>query len=315
MAFGLTLLGASGLDALARGQRPARATIIVCLLGGAVAGSIAVSAPAFKAMLQERARRHYESPARLAPAITPALAERRAERQVRSALDFVPRYYGLAACEFFVLAGLAAAARRGLVAPRWMCPGLLALTMAELAGFGIDLNPAIDAATDRLEPPVIATLRLGLKPGERALGIGEELPPNVLMRYGLCDPRNYDSVELARSLRWFETLYEPGEVAQTSRRQITWEGVLRSRQRLREASVAAVVGSARPPAGQFDRVDQVGSVWIAWLETPGWASLQSGTTRLAASRGPNSISVDAHADRRRSRAHPRHLGPGLDGTR
>ena len=114
--------------------------------------------------------------------------------------------------------------------------------MAELAGFGIELNPAIDAATDRLEPPVIARLRLGLKPGERALGIGEELPPNVLMRYGLSDPRNYDSVELARSLRWFETLYEPGEAAQTSRRQISWEGVLRARQRLREASVAAVVG-------------------------------------------------------------------------
>jgi hypothetical protein len=295
VAFGLTLLGASGLDALARGERPARATTIVCLLGGVVVGSIAVSAPAFKAMLQERARRHYESASRLAPAIAPALAERRAERQVSSALDFVPRYYGLAAGEFFVLAGLAAAARRGLLGTRWMCPGLLALTMAELVGFGIELNPAIEAATDRLGPPVIARLRLGLRPGERALGIGEELPPNVLMRYGLSDPRNYDSVELARSLRWFETLYEPGEAAQTSRRQISWEGVLRARQRLREASVAAVVGSARPPAGQFDRVEQVGSVWIAWLETPGWASSQSGSTRLAASRGPNSISLDAHA--------------------
>jgi hypothetical protein len=289
------MLGASGLDAVARGERPARATSIVCLLGGFVAGSIAVSAPAFKATLQERAWRHYLSASRLAPAIAPALAERRAERQVSSALDFVPRYYGLAACEFFVLAGLAAAARRGLLGTRWICPGLLVLTMAELFGFGIELNPAIGAATDRLEPPVIARLRLGLRPGERALGIGEELPPNVLMRYGLSDPRNYDSVELARSLRWFETLYEPGEAAQTSRRQISWEGVLRARQRLREASVAAVVGAARPPASQFDRVEQVGSVWIAWLETPGWASSQSGSTRLAASRGPNSISLDAHS--------------------
>jgi hypothetical protein len=295
VAFGLTMLGAAGLDALARGERPARATTIVCILGGMMAGSIAVSAPALKPLLEDRARRHYESAARLSPAVAPDLARRRAERQVRSALEFVPRYYGLAACEFLVLAALAAAVRRGFSGQRWLCAGLLSLTLAELASFGMELNPAVDLAIERFEPPVIARLRLGLRPGERALGIGEELPPNVLMRFELGDPRNYDSVELARSLRWFDPLYEPGEAAQTSRRQVTWDGVLRSRQRLREAAVGAVVGSAPPPAGQFDRVEQAGNVWIAWLDTPGWVSATSGTTRLAASRGPNTISVDAHA--------------------
>ncbi len=56
---------------------------------------------------------------------------------------------------------------------------------------------------------MIARLRQGLPPDGRALGLGEELPPNVLMRFGLSDVRNYDSVELASSLAWFEPLYEP----------------------------------------------------------------------------------------------------------
>ena len=63
------------------------------------------------------------------------------------------------------------------------------------------LNPAIAAEVHAFEPPVIARLRQRLPPGGRALGLGEELPPNVLMRFGLADIRNYDSVELAASLR------------------------------------------------------------------------------------------------------------------
>ena len=56
------------------------------------------------------------------------------------------------------------------------------------------------------------------------LASGEELPPNVLMRFGLSDIRNYDSVELARSLRWFAPLYEPGGGI-SSRSEITWQRV------------------------------------------------------------------------------------------
>src|SRR5206468_4197577 len=83
--------------------------------------------------------------------------------------------------------------------------------------------------------------------------------------YGLGDVRNYDSVELARSLAWFAPLYEPDEqaaaAATTSRRTITWDGVLRARERLREAAVRAVVGPTPPPPGRFARVDRVGDVW------------------------------------------------------
>ena len=35
---------------------------------------------------------------------------------------------------------------------------------------------------------------------------GAELPPNVLMRYGLRDARNYDSVETRRNLDWLRPL-------------------------------------------------------------------------------------------------------------
>jgi len=77
-----------------------------------------------------------------------------------------------------------------------MPPALLALTLAELGLFGFGLNPAIRPDEHDVEPPVIARLRCDLPPESRALGLGEELPPNVLMRCGLADVRNYDSVEL-----------------------------------------------------------------------------------------------------------------------
>jgi hypothetical protein len=153
-------------------------------------------------------------------------------------------------------------------------PALLGLTLLDLLGFGFGLNPAIAAADDRPEGPVIAYLRREVGASGRILGLGEELPPNTLMRYGLADIRNYDSIELARSLAWFEPLYEPGASARTSRRAITWEGVLRARDRLRESSVSAVVGPTPPPPGAFARVDRVGDAWIARLDAAPPASAE-----------------------------------------
>jgi hypothetical protein len=238
---------------------------------------------------------HYEDATRISPGSDLAHYRERAERQVRAAINFVPRYYGVAACELLVLAGLAGAARRRPTAVRWICPTLLGLTLVELVCFGFNLNPAIAAEIQHYEPPVISRLRLGLAPQERAMGIGEELPPNVLMRFGLSDPRNYDSVELARNLRWFEPLYEPGEAAQTSRRQVTWQGVIRARDRLREGSVAAIVGATAPPPDQFDHIEQVGDAWIAWLGAPGWVTSHSARSDVTARRGPNSILITARA--------------------
>src|SRR5262249_18043664 len=95
-----------------------------------------------------------------------------------------------------------------------------------------------------------------------------ELPPNLLMKYGLADIRNYDSVELSRNLDWFEPLYEPekGRSSHTSRRTITWAGVLRARDRLRAARVEAIVGATPPPDGALENVEHIGRVWVARLE-------------------------------------------------
>ena len=150
------------------------------------------------------------------------------------------------------------------------------------------LNPAIDPAIHRFEPPVVTRLCSVLEPGERALGIGEELPPNVLMRFGLGDPRNYDSVELSRNLQWFAPLFEPGSESLTSRSQITWESVHRARDRLEDACVKAVVGASPPPAGLFARAERIGDVWIAWLDVaglgqqPSWGQAGFDSARLRA---------------------------------
>ncbi|HEX8199132.1 MAG TPA: hypothetical protein VF590_01500, partial [Isosphaeraceae bacterium] len=165
---------------------------------------------------------------------------------------------------------VATAVRRGGVPLGHTRAILLGLTSIDLLGFGFGLNPAIPREEDRPEGPVIARLRRVAPPPARILAVGAELPPNLLMRYGLADARNYDSVELERSLRWFEPLFEPEapQAARTSRRRITWSGVLRAGDRLRAAGVAAVIGAAPPPTGSFARVERVGGVWIAWLPTP-----------------------------------------------
>jgi hypothetical protein len=141
---------------------------------------------------------------------------------------------------------------------------------------------------------VIARLREGLRPGERALGIGEELPPNVLMRYGLSDPRNYDSVELARNLEWFEPLYEPTDEARSSRRTVTWETVGRTLPLLADGAVAAVAASTPPlDPGPFTRVERAGDAWIARIDARPWASAGVDGPPMSATReGGGSIRIE-----------------------
>jgi len=157
---------------------------------------------------------------------------------------------------------------------------MFGLTLSELAVLGFGLNPAIGRQLHQYEPPVITRLRQGLPPGSRALGLGEELPPNVLMRFGLCDLRNYDSVELASSLAWLAPLYETGSAPRSSRSEITWKGVAGARARLVRSGVGAIVAAVPPPAAAFDRVEQAGHVWIAWLEGEPWCTAQSPRTQL-----------------------------------
>ena len=198
------------------------------------------------------------------------------------------------------LVALAALWRRGRVGAGLVRPALLGLTLCDLFGFGVGLNPAIAAADDRPEAPVIAYLRREVGPGGRVLGLGEELPPNTLMRYGLADVRNYDSIELARSLDWFAPLYAADSAASTSRRTITWDGVLRGRERLREAAVRAVVAATPPPAGAFARVDRVGPLWIARLDglPLATAAAQGGPLEIVRDPGLIRIRIDCAADDR-----------------
>ncbi|MEJ7638858.1 MAG: YfhO family protein [Singulisphaera sp.] len=223
----------------------------------------------------------------------PAVYRDRAERQVRQVRTFYPSYLRLAAGHLLVLAALSEALRRGRLTVRAARVGVMGLTLIDVFAFGFGLNPAIARGGDRPEVAVIAHLRREGGRSGRIVALGEELPPNVAMRYGLADVRNYDSVELARSLDWFAPLYSPGPEASTSRRGITWEGVIRARDRLREAAVTAVVGPTPPPAGAFDRVDRVGSVWVARLDGHPWATSMSNRAALRVWRASGIVDVEA----------------------
>ena len=142
---------------------------------------------------------------------------------------------------------------------------LLILTLVEVGHWGYRLNPAIPRAIDRPLTPLIVELQRRVGRDGRIIGLGAELPPNVLMRYGLADARNYDSVETRRNLDWLRPLYDPQVLAQTSRREITWDRVEQARDRLQVAGVRAVVGATPPPAS-FTRTQRFGGVWVAWLD-------------------------------------------------
>lgn len=298
VAFALILLGGIGLDHLQKTQRLPRAWLWGWVGVGLVLFAGSASVASFGPALQRRADAHYAKAAAATPGADPAVYQARAARQVQATLRFVPRYYGLAAAHLLVLAGLAAALRRGRGEPRpWIRSAVVGLTLVDLGGFGLGLNPAIAREDDRPVSPIIAYLRGELAPTDRVLAIGEELPPNVLMRYGLNDVRNYDSVELARNLTYFESLYETGgSKARTSRREITWDGVLRARDRLEAASVRAVVSLTPPPAGAFDRVDRVGEVWVARLASAPWVRSDLPLDRLTLKRLPGRIHGEYDAE-------------------
>ena len=118
------------------------------------------------------------------------------------------------------------------------------------------------------------------------------------MRYGLSDVRNYDSIELARSLAWFAPLYEPGRRAATSRRDDHLERRAPRRERLREASVAAVVAATPPPPGAFARVDRVGAVWVARLDGAPLGRRRVAPARLDVERDHGSASGRRRLPRR-----------------
>lgn len=282
VAFALTFLGAFGIERLSRGMLPSRRWALGWLGGAAalLAASLAVSMN--ETTIRERAERHY---AQTTGDVAPEVASLRADRQIKAALDFTPWYLRVAAGELLLLAAMVEAARRSAKARRMLPLGALGVVVVELFGFGMGLNPAIDRGLQDRESPVIARLREELGTTQRAFGVGEELPPNILMRFGLADPRNYDSIELSRNLDWFEPLYEPTDEARSSRRMVTWETVKRALPRLEQGAVGAVVAATPPPEPElFERVERVGEAWVAWLKSSNWVEVVGAPAAVEASR-------------------------------
>lgn len=304
VAFAMVLLGGVGIDALQAHGRLGRAGIGIALLGALGLLAAAVVIPRAEPWLRERALAHYQNAATVDSTLDSATIQQRADRQVGDILRFVPRYLLLLAAQLTILAGLAWSLRNTPRAIAWVRPAVFGVVLLDLFAFGFGLNPAIAKSWDRPVPPVIAHLKQTLGPNDRALGIGAELLPNTLMRYGLADIRNYDSVESASTLDYFDDLYEPGPT-RTCRRDITWAGVARAAERLRFARVAAVVGATPPPPGLFDHVAQRGSVWIGhWSLPPG--------PRI--SRDGSDITIALDAPRQGPLVLPESFEPGWKAT-
>jgi hypothetical protein len=295
VSFALVLLGGIGLDQLGDTRRLARSWILAWALGAAGLAALACGIGAFEGRLKARALEHYRERAAATAAADGRAYEERALRQVARALEFLPRYYGLIAFELTALAALALRLRNRPGSMAWAKPAVMGLVLVDLAGLGWGLNPAIGAAVHSYEPPVIARLRKEMKTGGRALGLGEELPPNVLMRFGLSDIRNYDSVELARSLRSFAPLYEP-QGRLSSRSEITWQRVAASQGLLLASGAYGVVAAVPPPEGRFARVEKIGSVWAVWLDGLPWARARSPQSRLTVERADGWARIRARSE-------------------
>ncbi len=295
VAFGLSLLGGIGLDRLTESHRLPRLWLALWVVAAFLSASVALLIPVFEQPLRDRAQAHYRAAALATPGADLFEYEQRGQRQVAQVIHFLPTYYGLVAGELLIFTFLAALTRKAPSISAWVRPALLLVTVAELANFGFGLNPAIAASVHRYEPPVIARLRERLALEARVLGIGGELPPNTLMRFGLSDVRNYDSVELARSLSWLAPIYEPAATAVSSRSEINWNGVAHAQERLRESGVGAIVASTPPPTGEFGRTERVGRAWIAWLDAKPWADFESPEARIefAKDHGDAEIAIDA----------------------
>jgi hypothetical protein len=269
VAFGMTVLAGIGLPhALdwarsAVGQWSRRGWIAA---GTAmVVGACAV--PAAETWLRGRAAAHYASAVEQGTVNSAIEAKALAARQVENVVTFMPHYLTWCAGLLGTMAVLSWAAARGLIARRAAYSCLAIVAFVDLGMFGWGLNPAIPAGWYRPQSLVIDYLREVSPLPYRVLALDAELPPNVLMRYGLADCRNYDSVELASSLRALDGLFESDDARgmRTSRGRVSWEGVISALDRWRTMGVNAVVSRQPPPAGTFLESRRIGSAWVTLL--------------------------------------------------
>ena len=255
VAFALVLLGGRGLDQIMETckHRWFGRWVVAWLALAVVLVMTSAAVVALGPRLRERALSHERAAS--------------ASSHVARALRFTPRYLAVEAAQLASLAALALGLRRGRIGASTARAAVAAIALADLMLFAHGVNPATDRIDQSPRSDVIDRLRQIAPFPARAVGVGAELPPNTLMRFGLADCRNYDSIELTRSLDWLEPLYGPG-ASRTSRRPVSWTGVARAIDRLRASGVAAAVGATEPPPGMFGRVERVGDAWIADLGGP-----------------------------------------------
>ncbi len=284
IALGLILAGSVGIDAIGRFasvSRGRRFGLFACFFGGILLAAIPFVGR-FERVVLVKARGYY---ARAAAAEgrnvagDGALKDRNAsdrpidsaanaERQTRMILVFLRRSLMLEGLIWFALGGIALQsrrARRGAGPTRAL---LLGVNLLELILTGYGTNPAIERSEYQPSCRVMTYLKQHVGDRGRVTALGAEAPPNTFSRYGLADARNYDSIELSRSVSWFDSLYEHerGRIDRSSRRVLGWAGVYRTLDRLRDSGVCAIVASSPPPdSSEFTHVEKIGSVWIADL--------------------------------------------------
>ncbi|MBI1325335.1 hypothetical protein GC170_19395 [bacterium] len=277
--FGGTLLAAIGLQILATGPAGSRferlaPRIWIMMAIGCIL--ISIFPLTVHGRLEAQARRHYE--ASIPPGLDHArIVEARVADQLNGLTRSWPAY--LAGRSIWLLA-LAGIWRRFSDQPRRRALAVGLLALAELTAFGWSYNPQIRAGelAKSLDLRVIAALKeLDSKARSkgheaRFLAVGECFPPNQLMRFGLKDLRNYDSIELLATLEGLEQLFETedGNRDRSSRRPIEWAGVRRSAEVLRDRGVIGVVGHTKPETDIFDMVlEPIPGVFVGvWASRP-----------------------------------------------
>lgn len=165
----------------------------------------------------------------------------RAAPQIEGILWFLSPYYFLCGLHLLALSAIARGLRRGGLGRRGAQALIAGLAAIDLLGFGRGLNPATDRALSETEPPLIKHLRGILRPGERAIGCLDAMLPNTLMRWGLADARNYDSIEVASNLERLGPIFEPDGRGPNSRRDVTLKRAREHTGLLGESSIGAVV--------------------------------------------------------------------------
>jgi hypothetical protein len=287
LAFAQVVLAAFGIDRLVReGCRLGRAALVSVLFLALLLAGMAVGLHTQRERIGALVEARLSARQGAGRSTDPA----RFERHIRNAWRFYPSYFAALAAELGAMAVVVAANRSGRFSTGASALVLTALTLGDLFAFGYGMNPEIERADAEPASPVIERLRQLAPFPARILAIDSELPPNTLMRYGLCDLRNYDSIEMRSIVDHFAGLFAgDSSAARTSRREVDWPAILSERTRLVMSGVRAIVSRSEPPEPFAARAERVGAVWLTPLEGPAleYVHRAPGEIRIDASHNPS----------------------------